>query len=40
MRAWYDAHPDVKGAALTLAEAFKLGAAIFGDLMEDGATTV
>jgi len=26
----------VAGAALTVAEAFKLGAAIFGDLMQDG----
>jgi len=30
----------VAGAALTIEEAFKLGAAIFGDLMDDDVTTV
>jgi hypothetical protein len=36
VRAWHAANADVAGAALTIAEAFKLGTAIFGDLMDEG----
>jgi len=35
LRGWREAHPDVLGAAATLAEAFKLGAKIFGELLRD-----
>jgi hypothetical protein len=33
VRSWWEAHPDVPGAALTVDEAFVLGRRIFGDLL-------
>ena len=33
MRAWREANPEVAGAGTTVAEAFKLGARIFGGLL-------
>ncbi|PYO52864.1 MAG: hypothetical protein DMD83_24970 [Candidatus Rokuibacteriota bacterium] len=33
MRAWREAHPEAPGAGTTVAEAFKLGARIFGGLL-------
>ncbi len=32
-RAWCEAHPEAPGAGTTVAEAFKLGARIFGELL-------
>jgi len=32
LRAWRDANPATEGAGATIAEAFKLGHWIFGDL--------
>ncbi|MBM3221035.1 MAG: hypothetical protein FJZ38_20550 [Candidatus Rokubacteria bacterium] len=32
LRAWYETQRAVPGAAATLAEAFKLGASLFGGL--------
>jgi hypothetical protein len=33
LREWHDRHPDSVGAGTPLAEAFKLGRRIFGDLL-------
>lgn len=33
MSSWRDANPDVAGAGMTIAEAFKLGDHIFGGLL-------
>jgi hypothetical protein len=33
VRAWRRENPDVPGAAATVAEAFRLGRRIFGDLL-------
>ncbi len=33
LRAWHDRHPDSAGSGTSLAEAFKLGRRIFGDLL-------
>jgi len=35
LREWYTSHPDVPGAGVVLAEAFKLGAEAFGGLWPD-----
>jgi hypothetical protein len=34
LRAWHDGHRDAAGAGTPLAEAFRLGRRIFGDLLE------
>jgi hypothetical protein len=33
VRGWWEAHSDVPGAAVTVADAFVLGRRIFGDLL-------
>lgn len=38
--SWWEAHPDVPGAAAVLDEAFALGARIFGKLLHDIASEV
>ena len=35
LRSWWEAHPDVPGAAAVLDEAFTLGAKVFGKLLHD-----
>ena len=35
LRSWWEAHPDVSGAAAVLEEAFKVAAKIFGELLRD-----
>jgi len=33
LRAWRDEHPEIPGAGAAVAEGFKLGRRIFGDLL-------
>jgi hypothetical protein len=35
VKAWHRRHPDVGGAATSVAEAFKLGARLFGGLLAE-----
>jgi hypothetical protein len=37
LRTWWEATPEVDGAALPLVEGFKVGKRIFGDLLGGGA---
>jgi hypothetical protein len=35
LRAWQAAHPEATGAGATVAEAFKLGRHLFGNLLRE-----